>query len=160
MSAYLLLNCRWKIDRAITHFNQLNSEVEAFISRQPYRVVREFDPSTQKSVFKLHMAEKIPTQWGLILGDCVHNTRSALDALAYALVKHGGGKPTRDTKFPIGMAKNNLAALKGASDQALTLVKRLKPHKGGNGPLNCLNDMDVIDKHRLIIVIRRANLTL
>jgi hypothetical protein len=156
MTANPLWSCRLKVNRAVTHFNQLNSEVDAFLARKPYSIIREIDPNIGQRVFKLHVAEKLPAEWSSLIGDCIHNARSSLDALAYALVRHGGGTPTDHTKFPIGAAKNNFAALKGASPAALRIARRLKPHKGGNAALNRLNEMSVIDKHRVIIPVATA----
>ena len=93
MSDQPLRSCRLKINRAITHFNQLNAEVETFLSRQPYKIVKKLDPVSGESEFKLHMAEKIPAEWSSLLGDCIHNLRSALDALAYVLVDRGVEPP-------------------------------------------------------------------
>ena len=44
---------------------------------------------------------ELDDRWALVLGDCAHNLRSALDYLAHELVRANGGNPDEDTEFPV-----------------------------------------------------------
>ena len=48
-----------------------------------------------------HGPGRADVEWSLILGDLLHNLRSALDHLAWQLVVDGGGTPSQDTNFPV-----------------------------------------------------------
>ena len=142
-----------KVNRAKKHFHELDAEVKAFKGRDPYLCVIDVNPQTGESTYYLKIVEHIPAEWGAILGDCIHNLRSSLDGLAYALVLANSGTPTKHTKFPIGADRGNFAALAGASPAAIKVFSRFKTHKGGNSTFNRLNDICVIDKHRLLMPV-------
>ena len=89
--------------------------------------------------------------------------RSALDLTACELVNTNGGTTTRDTCFPI--SKSSAAhfesvsprALNGATDTAIRLIRRLKPYPGGSRLLVQMHVLDILDKHRLVLVVGAAN---
>jgi hypothetical protein len=62
-----------KQDRALQHLENLEAEGQLWREGNPYRITHEPDPQTNKKPIRL------------IIGDSVHNLRSALDNLAYAL---------------------------------------------------------------------------
>jgi len=51
--------------------------------------------------FLVRIREDPPAEWSAIIGDAVHNARSALDHLAFALVEANGGSADENTTFPI-----------------------------------------------------------
>src|SRR6266550_791129 len=77
---------RLKIDRAKQHITEFDSRITQFLSRKPYSLVSEphTDPGYERLVWKLH--EPIPADLPCILGDAIHNLRSALDIAAVELV--------------------------------------------------------------------------
>lgn len=99
-----------KLTRAQGHVEDLRRAiVDACDGEAPPRVLstrREFD-STNNLV--LWIAERVPEigdEWGLMVGDAIHNMRCALDHLWWQLaIDHLGRKPTeeeaRDIMFPI-----------------------------------------------------------
>jgi hypothetical protein len=91
-----------------------------------------------------------------ILGDIFHNLRCALDQVACQLVLTNNSQIQRSTEFPIiGTPEIFEIALgrklTGASSKAKSLVRRLKPYKGGREPFWVIHEMDRLDKHRGII---------
>jgi len=109
----------------------------------------------------------------LLLGDALHNMRSGLDALAYALTVAYTCSPTEEmierSEFPIfgdenrkgvpgsgpGLFQNNGGIkILGWDPRAKTAVEALQPYKRGNDfrsdPLWMLHDLDRVDKHRLL----------
>ena len=152
-----------KIDRAKKHFNELRGEVAAFQNRNPYFIITYCDTHSRHEVYQLEIIEDIPTRWGGAVGDIVHNLRASLDLLANCLVRHGGGTPTKYTKFPISSAaqhcRNDIASgLVGASLKARRLVERLQPYNGGRGDaIFRLHELDIVDKHRLLVPVGGAH---
>jgi hypothetical protein len=159
-----LSSVRITIDRAKKHLRDLDDAIRAFERRESHFVSMKTDPHFGYEIYCFREREPIPGDWGAIVGDCVHNLRSALDHLAVALVKQNGGKPTKYTSFPIGsdasyFASSGIFRIKGASTRAIELVSGLKPYKGGYDALVRLHDIDVADKHLLLIPVARAQKT-
>jgi hypothetical protein len=73
-------SARLKVERARSHIDALATEISRFSHSSPYLVVIE------DSGPKLKRTSPIPGPVFTILGDAVHNLRSALDHLAYELV--------------------------------------------------------------------------
>src|ERR1039458_556639 len=75
-------------------------------NRNPYSISKERNEDFTRFYVVLHVAE-IPSlqDWTLIIGDCVHNLRSALDHLVYAIAMHESGQnpPPKEDRlaFPI-----------------------------------------------------------
>src|ERR1700687_47569 len=90
-----------KIERAKEHIRNLEAEINAFWTPDRYAIAPEVDHRTGDEVFKIHGNLEVPARWGCIVGEVVHNLRSALDHLAWQLVLANGGTPNRATEFPI-----------------------------------------------------------
>jgi hypothetical protein len=138
-------------------------EREAWIGRKPYHLAIHRIADESKATIKIEVREEIPDRLPAILGDAVHNLRSALDHLAWALVEANGNTPNHRTQFPINydLASFEEAVprcLAGASDAAISAIKNLKPYKMGNNQpgnqlLYAVHELDIIDKHRLIVAV-------
>jgi hypothetical protein len=157
-----LLGVRVKIDRAKKHLADLHTAIAAFEGRKPHTVVMEIDRQSGYELYRFHERETIPLEWGAIVGDCIHNLRSALDLLANDLVRDNGGTTTKYTAFPIGSNKtyfhsSGITKVKGASAAAIKLIERLKPYQGGNKTLLRLHEIDIADKHLLLIPVAAAH---
>jgi hypothetical protein len=151
-----------KIIRAYDHLKALNDEIDAALSGQPNAVVGEIEPETGDKVYRAQITWQPPRNWGLLLGDGVHNLRSALDHMVWDLVTLYGGTPDSNTEFPIywdgakyglkGQADRKLA---GVPPQAADLIERSQPYHGPTPcehPLWVLHELDIIDKHRSILL--------
>jgi len=97
-------------------------------------------------------------------GDVVVNLRGALDHLAYQLTKVHRPRITikeeRDISFPIckdlaGYEKARKTVIKLVGPRAIKLIDALKPYKGGNEALFRLNELNNINKHKLLPTIER-----
>lgn len=100
-----------------------------------------------------------------IIGDAVHNLRSALDHLAYHLVMVGTDKGEIRTKpweiiqFPITHSADSYKSdrtagkVQGMERKAIEAIDALKPYKSGNEPLWLLHKLDNTDKHSFILPI-------
>jgi hypothetical protein len=152
---------RVKLARAQRHLAELQREVNAYLASSPFALEQSEDES-KDLVYRIRILKRIPQDWSAIVGDAVHNMRSALDLLAWQLVLANGTTPSRSTSFPISQARapdfyNSLErALQGASGVTHRFVRRLKPYRGGNLLLYRLHALDISDKHKLILIVGAA----
>lgn len=160
-----LAGVRAKIDRAIEHLEALHRETQAFRNSEAYAVTGKFESGRSSYVFRLHVLQRPPLRWGVMIGEIVHNLRSALDQLVWQLVKLNGRTPGKWNYFPIigkrpqagfaGIARGQgkrRGPLWGVSDEALACIERLQPYHGGNGRLlGVLERLWNADKHRFLV---------
>jgi hypothetical protein len=90
-----------KVGRANFQTKDLDQRFRGFTERHPYRVAEKFNLGAGKDIgdytFTIEKPRVPNREWGVLIGEVVHNLRSALDQAAYA----ASSKPSRDTKFPI-----------------------------------------------------------
>lgn len=100
-------------------------------------------------------------EWSLILGDALHNLRSAFDTLIWALATIDGAQPKMPTQvtFPLTKSERDwnarVATLESVPAVFLERVKRLQPWVDGverdKSMLWLLHRFDIVDKHRGLI---------
>lgn len=78
---------RLKIERARRHISELTTEVEAFLAAGPFEIFSVDDLENGQRDYKVRVKTSVPEQWSLIIGDVIHNARSALDLLMVEVVK-------------------------------------------------------------------------
>lgn len=150
---------RAKVERAKQHLRDLEIERDRFLKADPYRVVHERDAETGHHVYRVYDLKTPPGELGLIAGDVIHNLRSALDHLVYALVVANGIDPTgkRAIAFPIHDDAASYVARSGgqiklASQSAITAINATEPYQGGRGEaLWLLHYLDIADKHHALL---------
>jgi len=99
-----------------------------------------------------------------MLGDAIHNLRTALDHLAYRLVSVGP-KPHWRGKvyFPIADSAEEFVSRIGGIKKrlrhdAVKPLAAIKAYRGGAGEILWqLNELDIIDKHRLLLPVDPQN---
>lgn len=151
---------RKKVERAYKHIDDLNIMIGEFFRSDFYDlfVYKDFDERMNRLKYKLHRVLDVITA-ALIIGDVLHNLRSALDLLYYQIVLRCDGAPTKYTRFPILDTREELevrldAALK---KQQITptvrgfILKTIKPYKAGNFALWAIDDLNIRDKHQLLV---------
>src|SRR4051812_13806510 len=80
---------RKKIERAKHHINEVKALVKGFQSSKPYTLAIEQNPQPpryQRFQVRLVDVAPLPDALPLVVGDCFHNLRGALDHLVYQLV--------------------------------------------------------------------------
>jgi hypothetical protein len=150
---------RLKIGRANQHINDLYLQSREFAKTGPYSVFVEADPETGDSVLRISMDQPAPEGVLLIVGDALHNLRSALDFAMSDIEFETTGIRDPHTTFPMRNTRNELVTavnggLKKKAPKAVIdhIVKVVQPYKGGNAdPLWSLHALDIEDKHRLLI---------
>ena len=149
-----------KVKRANQHIGELNRLLADFIDSGCCTVVIEKQSNTGNSIAQVKGAKPMPLEIPLIIGDAIHNLRTALDLMACEIVTIAGKTPNRHTKFPFRDTREEVidAVDKGqikiaGADIVALIVDDVKPYKGGNDALCGLHSLDVTDKHRLLIPI-------
>ena len=159
-----------KIERAEAHLTELRDSIERALDSSNEHFTVEFDPQSGHHVYRAHGLPEIDPQWSLLTGELLYQLRSALDHLAWQLVLLDGGEPGRQTQFPV-LAKQP-AGKKGKPGQVqlrpavqdikiLDALDKAQPYRGyegdivphRNSPLWQLHRLNIIDKHRLLLVV-------
>src|SRR5262245_59828160 len=90
-----------KIERAQKQTDSLEAEIAAFRAKNKCEIREHFDPATGKKEAIVRVTGKIPIEWSVILGEIMHDLRSALDHAITDLTIAENGKPLERTEFPI-----------------------------------------------------------
>jgi hypothetical protein len=153
---------RSKLDRAQQHIDTLLAEIDAFDRRKPYAFMQDHNAEMTEHYLHLLLVEPFPdAAWGCILGDAVHNLRSALDHLVYAIAvrRNKGGDPPPDERrlmFPIFDPPKPLpmGKVKTLGDEVGAAIEAEQPDPAQlvNSALWTLDQLDIADKHRAIRV--------
>jgi hypothetical protein len=149
---------RVKTERANEHVRDLESRIETFWAEDAKEVVPEDQTEPGYINCRVQGLSDIPPYWGVLIGDALHNLRSALDHLIGHLIESNNGKISDSTQFPIKKTsdafKSSLKTeVKGISDPALKVLKALKPYKGGNDLLWRLHRLNIADKHKMLVPV-------
>jgi len=119
------------------------------------------NPVTQKHIGSEIVVERQlspPDELALVLGDAIHNLRTALDLLAGDLVRRNRKNAT-GVYFPFAKSESDLdkqirnKKFGRAGQAAVSLLRKLAPYRGGNEELRGLHELDIMDKHQLIIPV-------
>lgn len=153
-----------KVKRANEHIYQLDAVMAEFAKTDFHRLFVEKDPETGYDVLKYEPTKPLPWNVPLIIGDVIHNLHSALDLAVYDIVSRTGVEPSRDLYFPFRRDRDKLvSALKGREIKLLgpaiidLILNEIKPYPGGNDALYALHDLDITDKHKLLVPILSIN---
>jgi len=150
-----------KVDRARKHFEELSAALVAYRESKPGKIVPRRDPDTRRMTYVLESIESLPAGLASVVGDVLQNLRSALDHLAYQLVLVGTGKDASEDAiyFPIANDAQRFAQLvkggqvHGARPEAVAAIEAVQPYKVGNDLLTQLHRLNIIDKHRALLLV-------
>jgi hypothetical protein len=117
------------------------------------------DPNSPDPIVYVAKADPVPPEMLCVVGDAIHNLRSALDHLACALIYVNGSKPSPKVEFPIldgpiTTAKREArfaGKVEGMRKEVIDAIRDIKPYQGGNDALWRVHRLDVIDKHDVLI---------
>lgn len=157
------LDARLKIDRANKHIADFDAAILAMKQRNP--PVFENNPDTGLNELRHGIPDFADSarQFSCIIGDAVHNLRAALEFAWVAVLdknriaydpKHASF-PVRDTLEELETALNGLRIRSACPELHRRLVTEIQPYKLGiNGIIWAIHDMDISDKHLLVLGIR------
>jgi len=160
---------RLKLQRAYSQLDALKGEITDFLDGKPYEPALKLEripgareaPCVIDFTIRMIVKKPCPPMWSILIGEIIHDIRSALDHLVYQLVIHATDKPPARhdrTQFPIFLdqskfQKNGIGMLVGVSKQAAGLIETLQPFstaEHANSPLWHVNQLSNIDKHRTL----------
>lgn len=155
-----------KTTRSKENFEEVKTRALARLKPEDFQVSMQLKPDGTEHVWKFHAPRGTDfTDISVCVGDCIHNLRSALDHLVYAIAVHESGKnPPPDENvlaFPLAnkpgdfkKAKNRIRTLSVGVQKA---IEQLQPfNRSTNGKpsaFGVLAKLDDIDKHRLLQVV-------
>lgn len=156
-----LESVRKNIFRAAFHHKCLQSELEGYFKTNPGHIVLEADSSLDSISFTIKPKKPMPARFGIIVGDCLQNLRSAMDYLVWELVLAAKNEPSDKNMFPICSTSERFKEqvcsrkrLMGVPPDAVTEIDRLQPHTLGQDRqksiLWAIDGLVNINKHRRI----------
>ena len=170
-----------KLKWAKNRFDILSERINEFVVEPGQdRIVLEQHPDL-RGMLRVNHVHRPPPEWGILIGDCVHHYRTALDHLLFQLVVANTkgripAKVMRRSEFPIfnsgprfrgklnrkgePLAGSGRAKIQHVSPEARAIIERLQPYHRRKNPgsraLWQLQELSNIDKHRLLHVTHTA----
>lgn len=152
-----------KVDRAKQHIVELGKAITSFFESEPYKIGTKHDPKTRKLIYYLAFVQPVPSNISCIVGDIIHNLKSALDHLAYQLFligNNGSGGNERDICFPFvdTTTVDGLRAFEqktaGMRPKAKEALLKIEAYENGKGhALWQLHKLSIIDKHLTLVPV-------
>lgn len=152
-------NLRWavlKIERANKHISDMKEAFRSLEETCTSTVQQNPDTRIQELVHTIPSLESSLQNISLIVGDAVHNLRSALDIAWYnTILRLLPDKVSPKTKFPVRKKREEVeSALHGIEVDTRCrhlfdfIVLQVQPYEGGhNSVVLTLHDLDIADKH-------------
>jgi len=153
-----------KVARAEEHLRRLQEQIDGWREQNGSRMTR--DNNAERTEFRWYTQWDVApdgVRWALLLGDGVHNLRSALDHVVYAC---SGPKPPIRCEFPIFLDQakyfrpvtdesGGLYKIRGIQNLTVrALIEGAQPWRYPERPkhhwLWIVHELDIQDKHRLI----------
>lgn len=130
---------------------QYKASATAEMKPDPYS-----EPHPEIDYYRMQFDPPMPEQIPFLLGDAVHNLRASLDILICDVAEMRGQR--RTYKFPFAENEEALVKIiekefKRLGDDVTETILKLRPYSGEDGNVNLrgLHDLDILDKHRIII---------
>ncbi|SUS08038.1 hypothetical protein DF3PB_5620004 [uncultured Defluviicoccus sp.] len=148
--------------RADKNIGELKKAISAFSRAHPPEIITHKLPNGALGIQFKTPEEPVSDDIQLILGDAIHNLRSSLDLMMVECFL-SMGKGTSGVRFPFAQDTTQLEAiikkdLAHGGQPICDLIRAMKPYKGGNIALRGLHDLDVSDKHKMLIPVLRQGL--
>lgn len=151
-----------KVERAEKHISDLKIAFNEFIDTHPHYFHFYKEPETGSNVIEVAFDEAVSqdaitiNDLAVIIGDVVHNLRSALDHATWELLGVDSGTQDEKTSFPTsrGIQSDYETACNGIKtprqDTRIFFIS-LAAYPGGAGEkILALHRLDILDKHKVI----------
>ena len=161
---------RIKVERAKLHDQEVNGEIQQWNERGAYKWSCEVQDEGRRHVYRADNPPPNNPQWSAMVGDCVHNLRSALDHLAWQLVRLSGtDRPPNNINFPIydhrpgtrrtwwnpWSRRYAMRIARYVKPDMVTVIESVQPYHGQDPlrRLHWIGEINNFDKHRDIIAV-------
>lgn len=161
-----LRGIRHKLDRADEQYDTMAAAVLGFVVERPIEFKTGIHQERRQITLFADVKKTCPEIWGVLIGEFVHNLRSALDHLVWELVIHATGDPptSKKTQFPIfqtpeGYESRSEPYIRGVSSAAEAMIRATQPFNAlepAKNPLWMLHELSNFDKHRTLHVTAMA----
>lgn len=162
-------SARLKVHRANRHIDELRTELRSYSEGGGYGIDVHSKPDLSDSIVIMRPSKPIPDGLPLIIGDTVHNLRSAFDHVNAACRSNQGFSGRNIGYFPFRQTANEFmtdtklmahldtieAALPGARH---IILNEIQPHENGKLGIYPINSLDGIDKHNELVLVTHATL--
>lgn len=143
-----------KLLRAEGLLDQLNDLLERFATRAKF-FADKVSETESATTYRIRIDPLPPFSIPLLIGEVAHHARSALDILINDIARIRGITGDR-LKFPFAATPQNLAGILRTDiaplgSDLVTAIEDLKPYAGGNAVLYGLHELNIIDKHRMVV---------
>ncbi len=152
--------CRIKLKRANFHLEHVKHVLGTLhAKRDLYGLTVWDDPQTGERVVQASFPKEQFVALSIIAGEAIHQARSVLDHVVWALPREGGRQKDRTSGFPIFSERDKYenrgrGMIKHLSPAAIAIIDRLQPIKPEperlTEPLYILQDLWNIEKHRFL----------
>lgn len=162
--SHSLDGCRAKLERAKELVLNLNEEIAAVLHNGEYSVVGEHEFEKRRYVFRLH-GPQVPLRISVLAGEVVHHLRCTLDHVVWALASKNNLSSGERITFPVCETSEKFKSavrngiIKGISRAFHPLIESLQPYRTAdpkNSIIQIVHDLDIMDKHRLLVVVTHA----
>lgn len=108
-------------------------------------------------LWELRFSEDSPREAAIILGDAAHNLRAALDIMLCDIARIRK-KSSDNLKFLLATNAEEWEArlakhpIKRLGADVVEAVRSLSPNRDSNSALRALHDLDILDKHELVVL--------
>lgn len=149
---------RLKVERAEKHIADFNAAFQTFVDSNPY--VLTVNGRYGTSYWGVELVKPLPSDLMLIVGDAVHNLRSALDHCVWDMSAPNRPLLTNQQKrYLVFEAAEHLTDYESMIDGVLgfsadvkSFLKSIAVHRYGSGhALLDLHRLDIDDKHAVIV---------
>jgi hypothetical protein len=155
----MFIDAQLKIERAKEHIKNFLLRINQINEAQGHNVRVYRKTNTGYDALEFIPCEAVSPELMCIVGDAVHNLRSALDVAMSDIEFATTGKRTDKVIFPSRKTRDQLKVavdrrLKGKAPERIIdyIVESIQPYERGNGDaIWQLHSLDIVDKHRLII---------
>lgn len=150
-----------KLQHADRHFSALGTAIRQFLDANPLELTVDDADADRWRVVRVAGFPRPPLEWGVLLGDGIHDCRSALDNAVAALCRLAGSEPTVSNDFPIlvdlpesDRERKLTRSLRGIPLMLQRPIRDRQPYLLGSArsghPLAVLQALSDADKHRLV----------
>lgn len=154
--------CVAKLDRAEEIFKGLYEEIRAHPEFQQFELILRPNEDHSYSVLVARPHTLPRLDWGIRLGEVVHDVRSSLDQLVAVLVVEAGARVATNHQFPIcddpdrwSKEVNDRHRLGSVEAAHVATIEAAQPYKrSGLRSLAAVRDLSNTDKHRVIPALR------
>jgi hypothetical protein len=160
-----LTSAKLKLLRAKKHLRAIKNRIAKYAAGKPHEISAKVKGKKQ-----LNIPKPPPREIAILAGEMIYQMRSALDHLAFELVKRNPNVATLDPnwqehcQFPLRTTipknRNDFSRnLPGIPPSAITAIERMQPYHSSainnmNGCLRALVLLSNIDKHRHLNLLR------